>query len=356
MEASTTITTASVVQQIIHQLESQDPQMKIQAAKEIRRLTKTSLKYRRLFASTIDTLVSMLNSDSSDFNEFALLALLNLAVKDEKNKVKIVDAGALEPLISFLWSCNSNLREYATAAFLTLSASAFNKPTISASGAIPLLVDILRLGSAQAKVDALMTLYNLSTHQENLTIFLSAEAIAPIVNLLRSCKKSSKTAEKCTALLESLLGFEEGRIALTEEEGGVLAVVEVLENGSLQSRDHAVGALLTMCESDRAKYREPILKEGVIPGLLELTVQGMPKSQTKAHTLLRLLRNSPYPRSEIQAETIGNIVSKIVCQIDGGDPGGKAKKILADMVQVSMEQSWKHLQQRAFLCTPTDVP
>lgn len=212
------------------------------------------------------------------------------------------------------------------------------------------------MGSAQAKVDALMTLYNLSTHEENLSLILSADAIPPIVNVLRSCKKSSKTAEKCTALLESLLGFEEARVALTEEEGGVLAVVEVLENGSLQSRDHAVGALLTMCESDRSKYREPILKEGVIPGLLELTVQGMPKSQSKAHTLLRLLRNSPYPRSELHADTLENIVSNIVCQIDGEDPGGKAKKILADMVQVSMEQSWKHLQQRAFLCTPTDVP
>ncbi|KAF9592951.1 hypothetical protein IFM89_019255 [Coptis chinensis] len=289
----------------------------------------------------------MLKSASLDYIEFSLLALLNLAVKDEKNKIKIIDAGALEPLISLLWSGNSNLREYATAAFLTLSASAVNKPTITASGAIPLLVEVLRDGSPQAKIDALMTLYNLSTHRENLSIILSAGAIHPIVNLLRSCKKSSKTAEKCTALLESLLGFDEGRNALTAEEGGVLAVVEVLENGSLQSREHAVGALLTMCESDRSRYREPILKEGVIPGLLELTVQGMPKSQSKAHTLLRLLRDSPYPRSELQADTLENIVYNIVSQIDGEDPGGKAKKMLADMVQVSMEQSLRHLQQRA---------
>ncbi|KAF8390020.1 hypothetical protein HHK36_024541 [Tetracentron sinense] len=373
------ITVPAIVHQTIELIQSDDPNSKIQAAREIRRLTKTSQKYRRQFSGAIEPLISMLRSDSLDCNEAALLALLNLAVKDEKravhlgsafntfsdgkqclpvylNKIYIVDAGALEPLINFLQSQSSNLREYATAALLTLSASAINKPTISASGAIPLLVKILRDGSSQAKVDAVMALYNLSTLQENLSMILAANAIPPLINLLKVCKKSSKTTEKCSALLESLLGFDEGRTALTSEEGGVLTVVEVLENGSLQSREHAVSALLTMCESDRCRYREPILSEGVIPGLLELTVQGTPKSQSKAHTLLRLLRDSPYPRSEFQADTLENIVSNIVSQIDGEDRSGKAKKMLAEMVQVSMEQSLRHLQKRALVCTPTDLP
>lgn len=272
------------------------------------------------------------------------------------NKTKIVEAGALEPIISFLTSESSNLQEYATASLLTLSASTNNKPVIGASGAIPLLVETLRRGSSQAKVDAVMALSNLSTYPSNLSIILDTKPIPSIVNLLKTCKKSSKTAEKCCALIESLVGFDEGRTALTSEEGGVLAVVEVLENGSLQSREHAVGTLLTMCQSDRCRYREPILKEGVIPGLLELTVQGTPKSQTKAQTLLRLLRDSPYPRSELQPDTLENIVCNIISQIDGDDQSGKAKKMLAEMVQVSMEQSLRHLQQRALVCTPSDLP
>jgi hypothetical protein len=32
--------------------------------------------------------------------------------------------------------------------------------------------------------------------------------------------------------------------------------------------------LLRMCQSNRWKYKEPILREGVIPWLLELAVQG----------------------------------------------------------------------------------
>ncbi|KAJ6738554.1 U BOX DOMAIN-CONTAINING [Salix koriyanagi] len=342
-------------------IQSDDLSMKIEAAKEIRRLTKTSQRCRRQLADAVKPLVCMLrvgDDDSVELNESALLALLNLAVKDEKNKISIVEAGALEPIISFLQSQNSILQEYATASLLTLSASTINKPVIGACGAIPLLVEILRNGNAQAKVDSVKALSNLSTHSDNLDIILKTNPIPAIASLLKTCKKSSKTAEKCCALIESLAGFDEGRIALTSEEGGILAVIEVLENGSLQSREHAVGALLTLCQSDRCKYREPILREGVIPGLLELTVQGTPKSQSKAQTLLRLLRDTPYPRSEFQPDTLENIVCNIITQIDGDEQSGKAKKMLAEMVQVSMEQSLRHLQQRALVCTPTpkDLP
>jgi hypothetical protein len=117
-----------------------------------------------------------------------------------------------------------------------------------------------------------MALYNLSTIADNLQAILSAQPIPPLIELLKGGKRSSKTADKCCALLESLLAFDQCRVALTSEEGGVLAVVEVLEEGSLQGREHAVGALLTMCECDRSRYMDLILNEGAIPGLLELTI------------------------------------------------------------------------------------
>lgn len=260
-----------------------------------------------------------------------------------------MEAGALEPLILFLQAANSSLQEYATAALLTLSASSINKPKISSSDAIPLLVKIIREGNPQAKIDAVMALHNLLTIQENIHVILPHQPIPPLINLLKTCKKSSKTSEKCSALLESLVNFEEGRTSLTSAEGGILTVVEVLEEGSLRSREHAVGTLLTMCESDHCRYREVILKEGVIPGLLELTIQGTPKSQVKAHLLLQLLRSSRDQRTELQTDTLDSIVCNIVSSIDGDDQVGKAKKMLADMIQVSMEQSLKHLQQRAFV-------
>ncbi|CAL9052669.1 U-box domain-containing protein 4 [Musa acuminata AAA Group] len=347
---------AVLVQGIMERIRSEDEDDRIQAAREIRRLTKTSAKHRRYLSESIEPLVSMLRYGSPESGEAAMLGLLNLAVRDERNKIKIVDAGALEPLIYFLESTNSCLQEYATASVLTLSATCVNKPKISASGAIPLLVKILKDGNRQARIDAMMALYNLSTIPNNLNTLISLQPIPAVIKLLRSCKKSSRTHEKCCALLELLMGFEEGRAALTFEEGGVLTVVEVLEGGAPSSREHAVGALLTMCESDYSRYRDIILKEGAIPGLLELTIQGTPTSQAKAHQLLDLLRSTSQQRSGIQADAFQNIVSDIVSRIDGDDRAGKAKKMLAEMVQISMEQSLRHLQQRAVLCTPKELP
>ncbi|CAN6895550.1 unnamed protein product [Brassica oleracea] len=349
VSVSLSSSSSASIQRVLSLIRSEDPESRLFAAKEIRRLTKTSHRCRRHFSQAVEPLVSMLRFESPEsHHEAALLALLNLAVKDEKNKVSIIEAGALEPIINFLQCNSTTLQEYASASLLTLSASATNKPIIGANGVIPLLVKVIQHGSPQAKVDAVMALSNLSTLSTNLSMIIATKPLLPILSLLKSSKKSSKTSEKCCSLIESLIvSGEEARTGLVSYEGGVFAVVEVLENGSLQAREHAVGVLLTLCQSDRSKYREPILREGVIPGLLELTVQGTSKSRTKAQRLLSLLRNSKSPRSEVQPDTIENIVSSLISHIDGDDQSGKAKKMLAEMVQVSMEKSLRHLQERA---------
>ncbi|KAG0456613.1 hypothetical protein HPP92_024401 [Vanilla planifolia] len=242
----------------------------------------------------------------------------------------------------------------------TLSASSKNKVPICTAGAIPLLVEILTDGTQQAKVDAAATLFNLSMAPENLANILSSNTIPAIISYLKSNKKSSKTAEKCCAIIEALLSSsqESTAKALASLDGGVLSVVEVLEEGSVLGREHAVGALLTMCRTDRQKYREVILNEGVVPGLLELTVQGTHTAQAKARELLQLLRDSPNQRSELHTDTLENVVCSIVSRIDADDHVGVAlaKKMLAEMVQVSMERSLRHLQQRALVYTPTELP
>jgi vacuolar protein 8 len=72
-------------------IQSDDLSLKIEAAKEIRRLTKTSQRCRRQLADAVKPLVCMLRvgDDDSVEKESALLALLNLAVKDEKYVILI---------------------------------------------------------------------------------------------------------------------------------------------------------------------------------------------------------------------------------------------------------------------------
>lgn len=75
---------AAELQSIIDRVRSGAEEQKVQAAMEIRRLTKTSSRNRRHLSRAVDPLVAMLRSPSDESCEAAMLALLNLAVKDER--------------------------------------------------------------------------------------------------------------------------------------------------------------------------------------------------------------------------------------------------------------------------------
>lgn len=241
---------------------------------------------------------------------------------------------------------NSHVRELAAAAILSLSSAAPNKPTIAASGAALLLVQILCSGSVQGRVDAVTSLYNLSTSEEEPKLVLDPKAVPPLINLLKECKKYSKFAEKTTFLLEIFSSSEGGRSAITNVDGGILALVETVEDGSSVSMSHAVGALLSLCQSSRDKYRDLILKEGAIPGLLRLTAEGTPTAQDKARVLLDLLRDSPQEKRLTSSE-LEKIVYDFAAQIDGTDRAVEtAKRLLKDMVQKSMDLSLSRVKRR----------
>ncbi|KAJ9551465.1 hypothetical protein OSB04_015510 [Centaurea solstitialis] len=287
----------TLIDEISDKMINGDLTTKIQSAREIRSMIRnrnsSSVKLRVKFAAAgvIQPLVQLLCSGHHDAREASLLALLNLASRNDRNKEQIVTCGALPPLVNLLRFQNADdLRELATAAILTLSAAPPNKPRIAASGAIPLLVQILSCGTVQGRVDAVTALHNLSTSKEPPTIVPDAKAVPPLINLLKECKKHSKFAEKTTALIEIIAKSQEGRTAITDAEDGILTLVETIEDGSLVSTEHAVGALLALCMSSRSKYRELILKEGAIPGLLRLTIDGTHEARVRAQTLLELLR------------------------------------------------------------------
>ncbi|KAM7264206.1 hypothetical protein ACFE04_001889 [Oxalis oulophora] len=372
---STTTTTPqnpkqqNIIHEISEKLINGDLRTKIQAALDLRKvvrksssssssssLNNNSFNTRSKFAAAgvIQPLVFMLlstnnniNNNNIDAREASLLALLNLAVRNERNKVKIVTAGAIPPLIELLKSQDSNLRELAAAAILTLSASTPNKPIIVESGAAPLLVEILSCGTLQGKADAVTALHNLSTCIDKSNPIIDARAVYPLINLLKECKKYSKFAEKASSLLEILSKSEEGRTAITNSHKGILTLVETVEDGNLISTEHAAGALLNLCQSCRDKYRELILNEGAIPGLLQLTVEGTSEAQEKARTLLDLLREKP-PGDQMASLVLEKIVYDIAKRVDGADKAKEtAKRLLQDMVQRSMELSMSSIQHRA---------
>ncbi|KAL6143239.1 hypothetical protein ACLB2K_053934 [Fragaria x ananassa] len=108
-----------------------------------------------------------------------------------------------------------------------------------------------------------------------------------------------------------------------------------LEEGSMESKEHAVRILLFICQSCRESYRGLILREGVMPGLLQLTVDGTWKAKTMAEQLLLLLRGcSSYgPRNQ---QSRNEVIEQIMQEIDAeGEEvaGSTALRLLAKLKQ-----------------------
>ncbi|CAA0842894.1 ARM repeat superfamily protein [Striga hermonthica] len=298
-----------VVEEVVRVLTVGDLRARIEAERDVRRLvrkstsvnSKSAIRCRFAAAGVIEPLVSMLHiSFPLAAREAALLAFLNLAARNQRNKIRIVTTGAVPPLLDLLKHQADNLRELSAAAILSLSSAPPNKPTITASGAHVQLVWILCSGSVQGRVDAVTALYNLSTAEDEPKLNLDPRAVPPLINLLKECKKYSKFAEKASFLLEIFSGPEEGR-------------------------------------SSRDKYRELILNEGAIPGLLRLAAESTPTAQEGARMLLDLLRDSP-PEKRLTMLELERIVYDFAAHIDGkGKVVETAKRLLHDMAQKSAE-------------------
>lgn len=334
------------VEEIASTLANGDAYARIQAAKNIRKIVRRSPKARSAFAvpAIIQPLISMLPSADHRSMESALLALLNIAVRNERNKEKIASSGAIPPLVDILRS-NSSVRELATSALLSLSASKSNQPIIAASGAIPPLVKIIISGNMQGKADAITALYNLSSCVESSgDLSTSADGAEPLLALLKDSKKHSKFVDKTTTLLKILSKSEEGRRAILDVKGGILTLVETVEEGSPLGAENAVGILLSLCRGSREKCRELVLNEGPIPGLLLLTVEGTKKAGDSARELLEILRKDSWPK-RIESEDLETIVHDIAAKVDGPDQAEEtAKKMLRDMVRRNVEESISRLQ------------
>lgn len=77
----------------------------VDAAREVRRLTRASARHRRKLAAAVDPLVAMLRSAAPEAGEAALLALLNLAVRDERCVLLLLGLLPLALSEPFAFSC-----------------------------------------------------------------------------------------------------------------------------------------------------------------------------------------------------------------------------------------------------------
>ncbi|KAJ0668438.1 putative armadillo-like helical protein [Helianthus annuus] len=281
----------------VDSLSSSSVAVKRSAAAKIRLLAKNRADNRALIGESgaVPALIPLLRCVDPCTQEHAVTALLNLSLLDD-NKPLIAGAGAVKSLIYVLKTGTEVSKQNAACALLSLAMVDENRVSIGACGAIPPLVSLLINGSNRGKKDALTTLYKLCSMKANKKRAVNAGVVKPLVELVVAAGEVGKEqgmAEKAMVVLSSLAAVEEGRTAIVEE-GGVQALVEVIEDGaSVKGKEFAVVTLLQLCEGvNGARSRGLLVGEGVIPPLVALSQTGSVKAKHKAETLLGYLREA----------------------------------------------------------------
>ncbi|KAG8384873.1 hypothetical protein BUALT_Bualt04G0163600 [Buddleja alternifolia] len=317
----------------------------ILGAKEIGKLN-SKQKQRLAEKGVISRLIFMLHSQDYESIEAALFALLNLAFGSERNKLRIAKSGAIPALVQILQWQYESLIELALAALLILSSCSANKPEIASSGAIQLLFALLdsqfpisQSISNQAKLDIISTLHNLSTSPQNIPSIVLSGGLISLIQLIYESEKSSEMAEKALSLLKSIVSSSEGALDQVSETGGVIhMLVAAVEEGSAECKEHAVEILLMICKRCRERYRVMILREGAMPGLLQLSVDGTRRAREMAKALLLLLRDCSNGGSSSSSSSArvqhskSVMLEEVMRQIDGGERSETSIQLVEEMI------------------------
>lgn len=233
---------------------------------------------------------------------------------------------------------NPNSHGYATALYLNVSCLEEAKTIIGSSCAVPFLTQLLHANTETlCKLDALHTLYNLSTVPSNIPNLLSSGIIRGLQSVLAAPRDRTWT-EKCIAILINLASSESGSDQMSSTPELISALATILDNGEPIEQEQAVSCLLILCNGNE-KCSEMVLQEGVIPGLVSMSVNGTARGKEKAQKLLMLFREqrqreppTPTPTLTDQPESSGTSMpgaeSKPLCKSISRRKTGKAFSFL----------------------------
>ncbi|KAI4340650.1 hypothetical protein MLD38_025462 [Melastoma candidum] len=213
------------------------------------------------------------------------MALFNLAVSNNRNKEMMVAAGVI-PLLEEMIDYPSY--RSATALYLNLSCLEEAKPFVSMSKAVPFLIELLREETEpQCRLDALHTLYNLSTCHTNTDHLLSSGIVTGLQALLTAT--DHQWTEKAIAVLINLAGDQLGKDEMSSNAELISLLATILDLGEPFEQEQAVLCLFILC-SGNEECIQMVLQEGVIPALVSISVNGTVRGKEKAQKLLMLFR------------------------------------------------------------------
>ncbi|KAK8691560.1 hypothetical protein V6N13_075066 [Hibiscus sabdariffa] len=268
--------------------EEENLQKRCKVVEQIRLLLKDEEEVRIFMGANgfVEGLLRFLDSAVHERNikaqEIGAMALFNLAVNNTRNKELMLAAGVIQLLESMI--SKSNAHESAAALYLNLSCLEQAKCIIGSSTAVPFLVRLLGGETdPQCKLDALHTLYNLSTVHSNIPSLLSAGIVNGLQLLVVSGDHS--WTEKSIEILINVASSPAGKDEMVSASGLISGLASILDAGESIEQEQAVSCLLLLC-TGHEKCSQMVLQEGVIPALVLISVNGTTRGREKAQKLL----------------------------------------------------------------------
>ncbi|KAL3527113.1 hypothetical protein ACH5RR_011769 [Cinchona calisaya] len=255
--------------------------------------------------------------------------------KCRSSTIPRLEDGTYELLASFL---DTEVAEETLDILEVLSCHTACDYEIAVSGALHHILRILDKEISGLREPALKILCNLSANSEISSLISPSDFIPKLVPFF----EDSVLARYSAAILRNLCDNKDARVFLAENDGCIASLAKLLESDNQDDQEHAVAILLSLC-SQQIQYCRLVMKEGVIPGLFAISVNGNYKGKAMAVELLRLLGDgvSDYEEcceSEINAYKDPNTHSK-------ERKSSKVQRILRKMSIFSKHSSAANIQK-----------
>lgn len=157
---------------------------------------------------------------------------------------------------------------------------------IAASGALVGILNILESQVQELLEPALNILSNLSANSDIGSFIKASDFIPKLLPLF----ETSTLARYCVSILKNLCDTGESRVYIAETDGCITSIAKLLENGSHVEQEHAVSILLSLC-CQRIQYCQLVMDEGVIPGLVDVSINGNKNAKAMALELMLILED-----------------------------------------------------------------
>lgn len=279
---------------LVRHLSTGENASKATAARELRMLAKIGMENRAMIGAEENAIFFfnlLLRSPNPTAQENAVTALLNLSIHDANKARIITQPSCLRSIIRVLrFGLTPESKENAAATIFSLTAvHEYKKLVVEEPNGLEALVWLLKKGSSRGKKDAVIALFNLSTHPESWKRMVGSGAVAALVGAVVGDGEVAEEAAGALALVARQPAVAE---MLGWEERAVVGLAAVMRAGSERGRENAAAALHEICRRGGADVAGRVARvPGVARMVQAVAVEGTKRARRKAASLARLLQS-----------------------------------------------------------------